>query len=271
MFGTLTVSGARQFGAHQPDRAHAGARLADGARAVGERLGLRDFSVCVGFDGGVGGETFQNTYDRRERRVPLRRQPPRGPPLRVFPQAPVFETEVQVTATIPSAGATVIAPPIVFEGASVRVRVEDDAGNVITGNYLLVLAGRYAGAFDGSDFVLAAVPAGTYDLELRVNNDPPSLVASQPVEVGDTSEEVLVVFTVSGVTGVVRHASGEVVPGANVALYSESGSSYYTSTDAQGAYGLAGVAPSPFTLRVNDGESGLGAEVTSVMPEGRIS
>jgi hypothetical protein len=69
----------------------------------------------------------------------------------------------------------------VFEGASVRVRVQDGAGNTASGNYILVFAGNYAGSFDGSDFVLAGVPAGTHDIELRVNNDPPSLVASQQV------------------------------------------------------------------------------------------
>jgi hypothetical protein len=46
------------------------------------------------------------------------------------------------------------------------------------------------------------------------------------------------VFTLSGVSGVVRHANGDVVPGAHVSLYSETGESYYTSTDPQGAYSL---------------------------------
>ena len=228
--------------------------------------GLADYQVLAHYDGGQGYEVVRYAWTDSGGDYRFDANLPVGRPIRLTATDPVFGSQAEVSATIPAAGETVTAPPLVFAGGQLRVRVEDGAGAPVLGSFVVYIDGNYLSYTDGSERVFPGVPAGSHRLEL-FDYSVYEFVATADVvvETGATTDAPLVVPVI---TGRVRHTNGDPVANSTVYLSTPNGRYYYAGTDDAGRYSVHGVTAGDFTASASDSESGLSAEVTGTLAEG---
>ena len=184
---------------------------------------------------------------------------PVGKLIRLTSYNYTFNTQAEASVSIAGAGQTAIAPPLVFPGGTLRIRVEDADGTPVLGSFAVYFDRSYLSYSDGTEQLVPGVPPGNHRLEL-FDYWIWAYVAALDVVVedGPTTDAPLVV---SAVKGQVRHTNGDPVVNGTVYLVTAAGVSYYSGLDADGRYAVHGVAPGDFTVSASDSDSGLFAEV----------
>jgi hypothetical protein len=226
--------------------------------------GLPNQEVQARYDSGEEYSIYRSTVTDASGEYLFDNDLPSGVPLVVWVNDQ-YEGSHQVEVTIPAAGQTALAPPIVIEGGSLHFQVLDAAGRPARGSFALYVDGNYHTWTDGTERIYTNIAPGSHQLTLYDYNQNRFIATTDVEVVADVDTPATLVVSV--VTGLVRHTNGDPVTSGWVYLATTAGPAYYAEMDAEGRYSVAAPPPGDFTVSANDNDSGFSAEGAGTVPE----